>query len=99
MVSADVEARHGDFDESSGHTVGRTARLLLACHDMERRMDLNSVPRHVLARALNIRAETLSRALRKLREQGALVPRRKLAILNEAALRSAAQHHATAQSV
>lgn len=98
MVTGDVEARQDDFTETSGHTVQRTARLLLACHDMERRMDMNAVPRHVLARALNIRAETLSRALRKLREQGALAPRRKLAILNETALRSAAHHHPLARS-
>jgi CRP-like cAMP-binding protein len=91
MMTGGSDVFRDDFADTSEHTVQRTARLLLACHDMERRMDLNTVPRHVLARALNVRAETLSRALRTLREQGALVPRRKLAILNEGTLRNAAR--------
>jgi CRP-like cAMP-binding protein len=91
MTLREVGARREERASVTAGAVERLARFLLMWNESPEADRLDSVPRHVLARVLSLRAETLSRALRKLRDGGALTPGHALEIADPALLRDAAR--------
>jgi CRP-like cAMP-binding protein len=82
--------RTGERHAVEGTSVRRLARFLCETAD-QGDGEAPGTPLGVLASILGMRAETLSRALAELREQGILAPGRKICVSDPVALRRAAQ--------
>jgi CRP-like cAMP-binding protein len=78
--------RHDERLALAGRSVERVARFLLERRRIERCDQPLHVEKRVLARMLGMRAETLSRALHRLRDGGAIAPERPVRVIDPDAL-------------
>jgi CRP-like cAMP-binding protein len=81
----------GDRRNLGGRSVVRVARFLLQRERMGLGHEPFTVPHHILARMIGMRAETFSRALRQLRQHGAVEGRTELRVSDHGALERAAE--------
>jgi len=70
----------------TGRSVSRIARFLIERHRLEGNDRPLAVQQQILARMLGMRAETLSRALRKLRSEGAIARGRRVKVIDPVVL-------------
>lgn len=90
LVLSELDRREEDSSWQRGDALGRVARLLLACVQAERAEEAN-IQKQVLARAAGMRAETLSRCLHRLGEQGLIARSPRIRILDSEGLRTVAR--------
>ena len=91
FAADEITRRAAEREVLTGSTEQRIARLLCrSAPDEEAKSWKLPIPASVLARVLAVRAETLSRALSKLREAGALAPGRAIVVRDREVLGRAA---------
>ena len=95
---AELATREVERVALSGRALRRTARFLVEHHGMHGDRVALHVEQQVLARMLGMRPETLSRALARLRQLGALAPGRGLRVIDEKRLREVAGEEEPAES-
>jgi CRP-like cAMP-binding protein len=89
LLLSDLSQKQADASGRTGRSLSRVARFLLACE--RGHAPREGLRKHVLASVLGIRAETLSRCLRTLRDQGVLAEEPSLRVLDVAALEAIAE--------